>query len=358
MRSITIAVAMLALQAVQGQDRTWRAEVLIQSEHGMGGAAIGDLASDSSGNEVAVVNAAGEVWMVRRAGDRWTPERLHKSDGELIMCAIGDVDPRAPGNELVAVGMVSGPESNTGAGHVLLLRRDSGAWTAQSIFVDSHMIHGVAIGDVCSRHPGPEIVAASFNHRVTLLCRDEEKWLPETIYVSNDRLKIALVGDVIPARDGLDVLVCGSDGCVVALWPATLGWRHDVVFRGVAGQSRITIGESCVLIGGDDGVVTLASARASKWEFEILGREPGKIRGVAVADVDGAVPGPEMYATGYARNVVQYVRTQDGLWSSRVVYRDDKPLHHLVAGDVDPVHVGAELITCGHGGKLILLTPE
>lgn len=73
---------------------------------------------------------------------------------------------------------------------------------------------------------------------------------------------------------------------------------------GAVGQSRIAIGESCVLIGGDDGTVTRASFRKPKWEAEFLGREAGKIRGMAVADVDAGVPGPELYATGYARNVI------------------------------------------------------
>ncbi len=93
------------------QENGWRAEVLLETEHGMGGAAVGDLDPESAGNEVVAVNAAGEVWMVRRGGDGWRPERIHKGEGELIMCAVGDVDPRHVGNEFVGVGMVSGDES-------------------------------------------------------------------------------------------------------------------------------------------------------------------------------------------------------------------------------------------------------
>lgn len=360
MRLCTLALAtVLAVESGPAEEGAWRADVLIESEHGMGGAAIGDLDPECPGNEIVAVNAAGEVWMARRTGDGWRSERIYKGDGELIMCAIGDVDPKSPGNEFVAVGMVRGPESNTGPGHVLIIRRDSGSWRGQTVFTDDRMIHGVAIGDVCSRHAGQEIIAAGFNHRVTLLCRDEsDAWCSETIFVANDRLKIALVGDVLFDRDGPEVLVCGSDGTVAAVWPASLGWRHEVVFSGGAGRSRIAIGEAGVLVGGDDGTVTLVSRHASTWETEFLGREPGKIRGVAIADVDQPVPGFEYYATGYARSVVQYYRTDEGFWSNRVIYRDEKPLHHLVAGDVDPIHPGDELITCGHGGRLILLMPE
>lgn len=41
-----------------------------------------------------------------------------------------------------------------------------------------------------------------------------------------------------------------------------------------------------------------------------------------------------------------------------MIYRDEKPLHHLVAGDLDPTHPGDESVSCGDGGKLILLTPS
>jgi hypothetical protein len=359
MRFCTLAVAtVLLVESAAAQEGAWRAEVLLESEHGMGGAAIGDLDPGSPGNEVAVVNAAGEAWMARREADAWQPVRIHQGAGELIMCTIGDVDPRHAGNEFVGVGMVRGEESLTGPGQVLMVHREHGKWVSKQVFEDSHMIHGVAVGDVSSRAAGNEIIACGFNHRVTLLSFVEGKWCPEVIYVANDRMKIAAVGDVLPDRDGLEVVVSGSDGNVVVLWEDRLGWKHEVIYADAAGQSRVACGEFGVLIGGDGGKVTLARRQGGRWTTECLARHSGKIRGVAIADVDKRIAGPELYACGYSRNVTQHVQDADGFWHTRVIHTAERPLHHLVADELNRAKAGVELLTCGHAGKLIVLIPD
>ena len=358
MRSCALLfTAALIAETALSQNTPWPAEVLLETDRGMGGAAVGDLLSDSPGNEVTVVNGAGEAWMVRRDGDKWRGERIYKGEGELIMCAIGDVDPRHAGNEFVGVGMVRGEESLEGPGQVVVVRRDNDKWTATQAFQDTHMIHGVAIGDVSARTAGNEIIACSFNHRVTLLSFQGDRWHSEVIYVGNDRMKIAAVADVLPDRDGLEVVVSGSDGHVVVLWEDRLGWKHETIYADATGQSRVACGTIGVLIGGDGGKITLAQRTNGRWTTECLARDSGKIRGVVIADVDEAIPGEELYACGYSRNVTQLTRDADGFWSSRVIATDARPLHHLVAGDIDPAHPGAELTTCGHSGHLIALKP-
>ena len=354
--SVLLMISLIA-QTAQPQETRWTADVLLKSEHGMDGAAVGDLDPESAGNEVVVVNTAGEAWMARHAGDGWRPERIHKGDGELIMCAIGDVDPRHAGNEFVGVGMVRGQESLEGPGQVLMIGKDGSTWTATQVFEDSHMIHGVAVGDVSSRTVGSEIVACGFNHRVTLLSRDGKQWQHEVVYVGNDRMKIAVVADVLPKREGLEVVVSGSDGNVVVLWESRLGWKHEIIYSDPAGQSRVACGAPGVLIGGDKGKVTLAQRKDGRWTAECLARDSGKIRGVAIADVDNHVPGPELYACGYSQDVMQLVPDTDGFWRSRVIFAAERPLHHLVAGDIDAAHPGPELVTCGHAGRLIALFP-
>jgi len=356
-RGVFVAVVLCVVRGGLAGDGEWTADVLLECDHGLGGAAIGDLDPDSPGKEVVAVSAAGEVWLVRGGATHRAPECIHRSAGELIMGAIGDAVPDSPGCEFVGVGMVSGPESLTGPGQVLLIHRQGKGWQATPIFRDDHMIHGVALGDVAARYPGNEIVVCGFSHRVTLLRREGARWRDQTIYVASDRLKIAAIADVLPQREGLEVLVCGSDGRVVALWEGQLGWCHEVVYADPVGQSRVAAGAAGVLIGGDGGKVTLARRQDAGWRAECLARQAGKIRGVAVADVDPEVPGAELYACGYSRNVVQLVRDAGGFWHSRRIFSGQRPLHHLVAGDFDAAHPGSELVTCGHGGRLILLTP-
>lgn len=353
----SLAVLCVVVQVAYPEGSTWKSRILLESEHGLGGAAVGDIDPNSPGNEVVTVNAAGEVWLVRRGETGWRTERIHKGDGELIMCAIGDVDPRYSGNEFVGVGMVTGQESRTGPGQALLIRRENNGWSALPIFTDDHMIHGVAIGNVSARHPGNEIVVCGFNHRVTLLYFDEGQWQHETIYVGNDRMKVAVVADVLPDRNGLEVVVCGSDGNAVVLWEGQLGWHHDVIYSDPHGQSRVAAGNLGVLIGGDKGKVSFASRQSGAWVAEVVARDAGRIRGVAIADVEAGVPGAEFYTCGYSRNVLQLVRDEQGFWTSKVIFTAQRPLHHLVAGDIDPTHPGPELVTCGHGGRLIALFP-
>jgi len=355
--SLYAATVLVVVQPAFAQDSAWRAEVLLKSEHGMGGATIGDLDPESRGNEVAAVDACGEVWLARRSADRWTSERIHKGDGELIMCAIGDLHPHHAGNEFVGVGMLRGEESVTGRGQVLMIRKDGSEWAATQIFEDSHMIHGVAVGDVATRTAGNEIIACGFNHRVTLLSFADGKWGHEVIYVGNDRMKIAVIADVLSERDGLEVVVSGSDGQVVVLWEDRLGWKHEIIYADAAGQSRVACGDMGVLIGGDQGKVTLARRQDGRWVTECVARDRGKIRGVAIADVDDRVPGPELYVCGYSRNVTQVMQDADGYWHSKHVYTDERPLHHLLAGEFEAEHPGPELATCGHSGQLLgLLT--
>jgi len=335
----------------------WSARVLLEAPRSLGGAAIGDLDPQSPGNEVTAVSANGDVWLVRRAGDDWTPERIHTSSGELIMGAIGDADPRYPGNEFVGVGMVAGEESLSGPGQALMLRRTDAGWEAERLFVDEHMLHGVAIGDVAARYPGNEVVVCGFSHRVTLLHQEGHGYAAEVIYVGNNRQKVLTIADVIPEHDGNEIVVCGTDGNVVAIYESGLGWRHEVVFSDRAGQSRVATGNFGVLIGGDNGVVTLAQRVEQGWANTFLTREAGKMRGTAIADVDEHIDGEELYACGYARRVIQLSRNEEDYWVTREIYADAKPLHHLVAGELDADHPGAELVTCGHGGRLVLLTP-
>lgn len=354
-----LSVGVLLLIALSSADAaSWRSEVLLESSCDMGGAAIGDLLPESPGNEVAVVNSKGEVWVVRRAGAEWKGERLLKCKGELIMCAIGDVDPRHKGNEVVAVGMVEGEESLGGPRQAVVLHREGDKWVGERAFEDDHMIHGVAIGDICPRHKGNEVVLCGFNHRVRVVAFRKDRWRQKTVYVANDRMKIAADADILPERPGQEAVVSGSDGKAVVLWAGKLGWHHEIVYTDRAGQSRVAVGQPGILIGGDKGKVTLASRAGKQWQTELLGRDAHKIRGVAVGDVDPTREGSEINACGYSARLTQYTRTPKGFWSTKVVFSTQKPLHHLVLGVFIAKHPGPELLTCGHGGKLIAVYPQ
>jgi hypothetical protein len=331
--------------------------VVIEAQAGLGGMALGDLDPTTAGAELVAVSGNGQVWLAytkvgKTGADRFGTRCIHHGRGELIMGAIGDVDPRHPGNEFVGVGMVDGPESLAGPGQAVMVSGSGDNWQATPIFQDDHMIHGVAIGDVSARHPGQEVITAGFNHRVTLLHFEAGRFVPEVIYTANDRLKIAAVGDLLPERDGLEVAVCSSDGTAVVLWETDLGWKHQVLYEGTAGQSRLAVIEGGLLVGGDDGTVVYIHRVAKHWRTEFLFRDAHKIRGTAVGDVDPERLGEEFYVCGYSRVVTQLWHDLNGMWVNRPIFTAPRPLHHLLIGDFDPTQAGVELYTCGHDGKV------
>jgi hypothetical protein len=338
----------------------WRSEVILETEQGMGGVAIGDLDPSSPGNEAFVVNGAGEAWMAKRTGATWKAERIYRGPGELIMCAVGDVDPTKPGNEFVGCGSVEGPESLTGPGHAVLVWREDGRWESRQIFRDTLFLHGVAIGDVSTKYPGNEVITVGFNHRVQMSHFDRESnaWRHETIYVANDRLKVCVVDDVMPDRPGMEIIATGADGKPQLLWEGKLGWHHETVFVDRAGQSRVTVGPLGVLLAGDDGKVNLATRGDGRWLADCLGRDTAKMRGVVLADLDPRYDGVEAYACGYSGKVTQFVRVANSYWQANVLLTDPRALHHLVAGEFDPEHSGPEMLTAGHSGKLYVLSAD
>jgi len=349
-------VVVSLFQSDAGGASGWSSRVLLETDRGLGGVVIGDLYADAPGNEIAAVSANGDIWFLRQEGDEWRSQRVHTAGGELIMAAIGDVDPRYSGNEFVGVGMVEGEEALRGAGQALMLHRDGDAWRGQTIFTDSHMLHGVAIGDVSARSAGNEVVVCGFNHRVTLLRQVDGAFVPEVMYVGDDRQKIVTIADALRERGGLEVVVCGSDGRVVVVWEEELGWRHEVIFAGTVGQSRVAVGRTGVLIGGDDGEITFARRVDGRWTHESLGREEGKIRGTALVPTGDHLGREKLFAAGYACRVVELRLDGAGNKQSVEIYKDEKPLHHLVAGELDHGGRLPELLTCGHGGRLIMLT--
>jgi hypothetical protein len=220
-RCIFVVIMALRLPVAAAQDTGWRAEILLETSRGMGGAAIGDLDPASPGNEVVVVIAAGEVWQVHRARDGWRSERIHAGDGELIMCAIGDVDARHPGHEFVGVGMVRGPESLDRPGQVLMIQRDGDTWRATQIFEDSRMIPGVALGDVDGALDGPQFYACGYLRNVTQLVQDTNGfWHAKVIFVAERPLHHLISGEFDATHPGPELVTCGHSGRLIALIPA------------------------------------------------------------------------------------------------------------------------------------------
>ena len=144
----------------------WLQQTALAIDGRWNGCAVGDLDPTRPGQEIAVVGGDGRVVLVARVEGAWQASELGRLDGEPIQCAAGDLVAEWPGDELVTVGMRRGVEGDPGPGCAVLWQRGAQGWSAREVLVDDALLHAVAIGELDERSPGAELVLAGFSGRV------------------------------------------------------------------------------------------------------------------------------------------------------------------------------------------------
>jgi hypothetical protein len=343
---IAVACAMSGCKDAPAEDAAqletlapgWHARVVLHAPDTLGGCAVGDLDPGTPGNEIASVCSNGE-WFV---GDR----AIGKTPGEMIQCAVGDVDPRTPGDEIVGVGMAEGTEDGGGAGAAWIATRTEKGWSLERIHHDEALLHGVAVGDVDDTKEGVEIVVVGFTKRAFLLSRGTDGWRSEVLADLPGAGKNAVV------HDGGVAVAC-TDGSIVRLERGPEKWTSRVLDRAGAGQARLGSDGKRILAARDDGVLALVSAAGR----EEIHRESKKLRGAALADLVPDWEGLEAATAGYAGAVTVLRRGEKG-WTAVRLLQDDAAWHHVAVGELREESPGLELVACGHGRRLVLFWHE
>ncbi len=317
----------------------WEAVVVLEATAKIGGVAAGDVDPRHPGPEVVAVTAAGEVWVAHRAGEGWTAERAAQMPGEMIQVAVGDADPTRAGLEIVAVGMANGPEDGGGPGAAWLVAWTGDAWTQTLLFEDERLVHGVAV------LPGA-VVVVGFSTHATRLARAAEGWQARRLAELGAPGKIA-----IPF--GAGVAVGCADGSVWVLDPETEGGARRL-FQAPAGQSRLGTDGERLLCAGDDGRLRLWRPGAGE-RLDTLHAEERKLRGAVLADLDPATPGLEAATAGYGGRVTLLAPGPGGAFTARTIHTEGEALHHLALAEVDPAGPGPELLACGFRRRVVLL---
>ena len=116
-----------------GEPASWGATIAYEAGQKLGGCAVGDIDPSHPGNEILAVAASGDVFVVRHDAQGWHGEVVAKASGEMIGCAIGDADPARPGLEAVVGGMQSGGEESGGKGAAHLLYLDDAGWQLEPV---------------------------------------------------------------------------------------------------------------------------------------------------------------------------------------------------------------------------------
>lgn len=309
--------------------------VLAETGVKLGGCAVGDIDPSHPGQEVAAVGEDGSVHVAWREQGIWRSAVVAQFDGEMIQCAIGDADLDSPGLELVVVGMQQGPETDDGPGAAHLVRWADGGWVHEPLLVDDALLHAACVLD-------GEIFVAGFTERVHRLRRRDDGF--------QDSIAVDLPGAakcMIPFAGG--IAVACTDGSVVHVTADERGYRGAVLDRRIAGRARLGTDGSSLAVADDDGVLSLVTPGT---ETVRLHRASEKARGAVLADLDPGSPGVEAATVGYDRRVVLLRRRGSG-WDATQLAREADRLHHLVHADVDTAP-GDELLTVGFAGDIVM----
>ena len=234
------------------------------------GVAIGDFDPRYPGNEVATTDDKGELTIVRKnaTGTGWTYEKVWKDGGNdtfnpyLDTVVWGEVDPGHPGKEMVVTGgsrYITEVYYNTTASN----------WTVKRLWRDRSTPIQLAIADVDPRYPGNEISVAGLDKNMTVLHWNGTGYVPEKVWKDSDVLYDTSVGEIVPGK-GPEVVMGGWSGNVSAhrRLPGATSWDSRVLWRDVNQVFGTTVGDFDDLHPGNETVVVDRAGVVTKVQYE------------------------------------------------------------------------------------------
>ncbi len=312
------------------------ATIVFEVDDKLGGCAVGDLDPRHAGNEIVVTSSKGPVYVIRRAGDAWQREIAFQSPGEMIQVAAGEVDPGRAGDEIVAVGMAAGPETDGGPGAVYVIWNTGSGWKSARAFESDALVHGVALGE-------EGIFVTGYDRRVHLLRAAGEGFerVASAELPGNGKSALALPGGVV---------VACTDGSLIAAELTGGALVTSVLDRRESGRSRLAAEGGRILVCDDDGTLSLVTSAGRR---EIYA-ETQKLRGAVLADIDPSVAGIEAATTGYSGRVTLLYENGER-FEPALLFADRAGFHHATAGELDG-EPGLELVVCGLAGRVIVFS--
>ncbi len=343
--AVPLALAGLALTlaaCAEPAPPVWHTDVIADLGAKLGGCAVGDVDERYPGAEIVAVDVDGRVIVAHRdATGTWQHTLAVTLTGEAIQCAIGDLDPRHDGLEIITVGKLEGDEDSPGPGAVHIVRRSGAAWTSELIFEDDALVHAVDIER--ASHGTDVALVAGYTDIAYHLVYADGGWSAEQLAPVGGDAKSALV-----IRDDLYAIGCAT-GALVLLERDGETWTPRTIHRAPSSQARLAIGpDDTVLACRNDGGLTLVGLDGSVTDVY---QESDRLRGSVAADLEPESLGLELATVGYSGKITVLRRSDKG-WMSEVIGHDPDRLHHLAVGTLDDL--GPILVACGYGGRLVL----
>lgn len=133
-------------------------------------------------------------------------------------------------------------------------------WELEPLLEDSALIHACAIADVDPDAPGREVVLAGFSRTVHVLTRSGGRWTDAVVCTLDGPAKSLQPfegGVAVACANGELVLVAKEDG----------SWTRRVLDDAPAGQSRLGASGDRLIVARDDGVLALVTAAGRRSEI-------------------------------------------------------------------------------------------
>lgn len=332
------------------EENGWAQEIAWEGGLKLGGCAIGDLRPDLPGQEVAVVASDGRIVILNRENGVWKQETAATLPGEVIQCAAGDLMPQHPGDELVAVGAKEGGEDDGGPGVAFALSYDPGEggspgkWTERPILADPKLVHAVCIGDLDPSRPGAEVLVAGYSRQAFVFAAENGGFKPLGSVSLRGEAKGA-------AATSTGAAIANANGTVELVERKGSTWTATALADYSVPQARIAARGADILVCANDGGLRLLR----DGETQLIFQSPDRLRGAVFLDFDSRGKGPEIATAGYDGRITVHFR-EDAGWGFREVGRDDDRFHHLAAGELPDL--GFALVGCGYSGRVTVTFPN
>lgn len=332
-----------ALSACSAPPRPWTTRVVADLGRKLGGCAVGDVDERHAGAEIVVVDVDGRVVVAHRDADgTWHAEVAVTLTGEAIQCAVGDVLPDRDGLEIVTVGKLEGDEDSPGPGAAYVVHRDGDGWSARRVFVDDALVHGL---DIAPRAGGDDVLVAGYTDVAYRLRADGDEVRAERLAdVGGDAKSTQWLG-------GTRAAVGCATGALVLLERDGETWTTRRLHQAPSSQARLAAGpDDTILACRNDGGLSLVHLDG---RVEDVYRESDRLRGAVAADLEPERPGLELATAGYSGRIT-ILRRDGDTWTPETVGTDDGRLHHLAVGELDGL--GTVLVACGYGGRVLVVS--
>lgn len=308
--------------------------------------------------EIVGLDDAGRLHVCWSYSGKWTPIDV-VNDGEWLGgLAHADVDPRVAGAELYTGGKRGNLYQVTAVPGDRVL---SSHWLAR---IPGREIHTIVAGDLDPRAPGQELLV--FTHPGGLYLATptapdggfelrQLEDLPGLV-----RQALLLPAD---AARGPEVVTVGRDGALRLLRVRAGVPTWTDVAQATSGRGRVALrpasaaGSLVLYTTLDDGCVERheQATPAGPWATETIYAGPAGPRGIVAGRFD-ADPSAETVAVfGYSQKIQLLRRVGAGPWSVQTIFHDIDKGHWLTVAEAEGRNGTDEIVASGYSGRIVLL---